>query len=237
MHLIDRGGLEGFRRILNYLKFNLLQRKMEYNTQREKMFIPEYGRNVQKMIHYVVSIEDREERNRTARFIVSVMANMHPTLRETNDFEHKLWDHMHIMADYKLDVDGAFDKPEAQIVKAHPNRIPYSEDQIRYKHYGKNMEKMIQAAIDMEEGEEKSVLVTIIANHMKKSYLNWNRDAVRDDLIIKQLDELSDKQLHLAQDVELTDASILVPPQKRVKKKKQSPKNSNPRRRNYSQRY
>ncbi len=209
---------------------------MEYNTQRKKMYIPEYGRNVQKMIDYAVIIKDREERNRTAKFIVSIMANMHPAIRETNDYEHKLWDHMFIMSGYKLDVDSPFPKPLPQIINSSPDKIAYSEDKIRYKHYGKNIEKIIKAAINMEDDEEKKALITIIANHMKKSYLIWNRNSVSDELIKRHLGELSKGILSVPEDVELTDAAILAPPLPRSKKKK-SQKSNNGRKRNYSSRY
>ncbi len=207
---------------------------MEYNTQRKKMIIPEYGRNVQKMIDYAVTIEDRDERNRTAKYIVSVMANMHPSIRETNDYEHKLWDHMFIMSDYRLDVDSPFPKPEPKTVNARPDKIPYSEDKIKYKHYGKNLEKIIDAAKDMEEGEEKDILTLFIANQMKKLYLTWNRDTVDDELILKQLEILSDGKLKLDKDTVLIESGQLVPQKTRNKKKK---KTSNGRKRNYSQRY
>ncbi len=194
---------------------------MEYNTQREKMNIPEYGRNVQKMINYAITVEDREERNKIARYIVSVMANMHPEIRESNDYEHKLWDHMHIIADYKLDVDGPYPKPEKETVKARPERINYSEDKIRYKHYGKNVEKIIETIIGMEDGEEKDTLIYILANHMKKSYLIWNRDAVTDEIIFKNIAELSRGKIKVPEGTVLLDSNVLAPQQKQSKKKKQ----------------
>jgi len=209
-------------------------KKMEYNTQRKKMIIPEYGRNVQKMIDYAVGIEDREERTKTAKFIVSVMANMHPAIRETNDYEHKLWDHMFIMSDFKLDVDAPFPKPEPKTVNSRPDKIPYSEDKIKYKHYGKNLEKIIDAAKNMEEGEEKEILTLFIANQMKKLYLTWNRDTVDDELILKQLEILSEGKLTLDKETVLIDSGQLVPQKSRNKKKKKA---SNGRKRNYSQRY
>ncbi len=198
---------------------------MEYNTQREKMNIPEYGRNVQKMIEYAITVEDREERNKIARYIVSVMANMHPEIRENIDYEHKLWDHMHIIANYRLDVDGPYPKPEKEAVKARPDKINYSEDNIRYKHYGKNVEKIIETIIGMEDGEEKDALIYILANHMKKSYLIWNRDAVTDDVIFKNISELSHGKITVPEGTVLLDSNILAPQQKQNKKKK-SKKNS-----------
>jgi len=212
---------------------------MEYNTQRKKMMIPEYGRNIQKMIDFVVTVEDRDQRNQLSKYIMHIMANMNPTVRETSNYKQKLWDHMHAMSNFKLDIEGPFPKPEPQTFFARPKKIPYSDDKIKYRHYGKNIEMMVQSILEMEEGEEKTVLVKILANHMKKSYLNWNRDSVSDLLIFKQLEELSGGKLKLTEDEHLTASSELITPvSKSQKKKKYSQKNSNNgRRRNYSQKY
>ena len=148
---------------------------MEYNTTREQMVIPEYGRNIQKMIQYICTIEDREKRNKAAKFIISVMAQMHPTVKESGDYKHKLWDHMYIISDFKLDVDAPFPPPPPLSLSTKPERLSYHDKEIEFKHYGKNIALMLEKAMEYEDGAEKDALVHAIANHMNKSYLNWNR--------------------------------------------------------------
>ena len=206
---------------------------MEYNTSRGIMAIPEYGRNVQKMVEYAVNVEDREIRLELARHIVSVMANMNPHIKATNDYEHRLWDHLYIISDFKLDVDGPFSPPEKKNVNKRPERLPYSEDHIRFKHYGLNLEKIIKKAMQLDEGPEKMEMVRMIANYMKRSYLSWNRDSVSDELIVAQLEELSGGKLKLGENETLIATSELLSAVKSAKRKKSSSKakeNNNPHR-------
>lgn len=197
---------------------------MEYNTSRENMTIPEYGRNVQKMVKYALAVEDRETRYGLARHIIDVMANMNPHIKTTIDYEHKLWDHLYIISDFKLDVDGPYPPPEKKDVFRRPERLPYSEDHIRYKHYGLNLEKMINKAIGLEDGLEKEEIVLLIANYMKRSYLTWNRDSVNDALILAQLEELSGGKLKLNEDAVLVATSDVLATNKAVKRKKSNQK-------------
>ncbi len=208
---------------------------MEYNTEREKLAIPEYGRNIQKMIEYAVNIEDREKRNKYARVIVNIMAQMNPSLREQNDFLHKLWDHMFIISDFKLDVDSPFPPPEKDIIKRKPDPIKYSDNKIKYRHYGKYVEKIIEKVTEMEDGPEKDELIRIIANHLKKSYLNWNRDSVNDETILKHLEQLSGGRLKLTEDQELVSTSELLSRNRSRKKNTNYRQNSNNKRRNHNQ--
>jgi hypothetical protein len=168
---------------------------MEYNTSLPKMIIPEYGRNIQKMIDFAMSVEDREERNRVARAIIDVMGQLNPHLRDVTDFKHKLWDHLFIISEFNLDVDSPYPKPTPETFQTKPDRVSYPSNDIRYKHYGKTVERIINKAKEYPEGDEKNALVEQIANLMKRSYLNWNRDSVNDEVIINQLDELSKGQL------------------------------------------
>ncbi len=193
---------------------------MEYNTIRKHLIIPEYGRNIQKMVEFALTIEDRDERNQFAKMIVQVMANMNTQLKDTNDFEQKLWDHLYIISDFKLDVDGPFPKPNRKDVYSKPEKVPYSEDHIKFKHYGLNLEKMIKTAIDMEDGDEKTQLVKWIANYMKRSYLTWNRDSVTDVVIYTQLNELAGGKLTLNVEDPLISASEVLPSGRNAKKKK-----------------
>ncbi|MDY0102784.1 MAG: DUF4290 domain-containing protein [Lentimicrobium sp.] len=183
---------------------------MDYNSTREKLIIPEYGRNVQQMAAYVVSVEDREKRTNLAKVLIGVMAQLHPENRDTADYKQKLWDHLHIISGFKLDVDGPYPAPSPDIIEKKPQQVPYPQNNIRFRPYGKNIEKIIHKACDFEEGAEKDALVKNIANHLKKSYLNWNRDSVNDELITGHLAELSHGKLKLSDDARLAHTNDLL---------------------------
>ena len=208
---------------------------MEYNTTRNQLVISEYGRNIQKMIEYAVTIEDRERRSRAAKVIVNVMAQMHPQVKETADYEQKLWDHLHLISDFKMDVDSPYPAPTRQAMEAKPERVPYQNNAIKFRQYGKNLENIIAHAIALEDGDEKNAFITNIANHIKKSYLNWNRDSVNDELIFEHLDVLSGGQLKMPEDGKLAHTGEILSKQKKKsfgKRKKDS--NNKGRNRNYS---
>lgn len=180
---------------------------MEYNTERPKMIIPEYGRNVQKMVTYLKTIEDRDRRNKNAQALIDVMGNLNPHLRDVPDFKHKLWDHLFIMSNFDLDVDSPYPIPEAKKFVEKPQTVPYSQSKIRYRYYGKMVELMIEEGIKMEDGEQKEMLKMAIANQMKKCYLQWNKDTVDDSTIIKHMDELSEGLLKMDPETQLTSAT------------------------------
>ncbi len=210
---------------------------MEYNTERAKMASPEYGRNVQRMIEFAISVKDREERNRVARAIISVMGQLNPHLRDVTDFKHKLWDHLFIIADFKLDVDSPYPIPNAATFQTKPDKVSYPDNKIKYRHYGRILEKIIQKAVEFEEGDEKNVLTEMIANSMKKSYLMWNRDSVTDDVIFQQLKELSKDQLQLDPNTKLVQVSDLpVVRQQQHSNNKNKNRNRNNRHRNNNNR-
>ena len=208
---------------------------MEYNTQREKLAIPEYGRNIQKMFEYTVGIEDREKRNKYARIIVNIMAQMNPSIREQSDYLHKLWDHLYIISDFKLDVDSPYPPPDKDLIRRKPDPVPYSDNNITFRHYGKYVERMIEKIAEMEDGPAKDELIKIIANHLKKSYLTWNRDSVNDETILKHLEELSGGRLKLTEDQELVSTSELLSRNRNRKKNNPYRQNNNNKRRNYNQ--
>lgn len=191
---------------------------MEYNTSRSKMSISEYGRNIQKMIEYIMSFDDREKRNQLTQATINVMGQLNPHLRDVNDFKHKLWDHLFIMSDFKLDVDSPYPIPSRNILTRKPERLEYASNNISFKHYGRHIERIIEKACELEEGAEKNALIKLIANHMKKSYLTWNRDAVTDEEIASHLNKLSRGRLQLSENVRLTQPNEV--PQKVNKKKK-----------------
>ena len=188
----------------------------DYNTQRKRMALPEYGRNVQKMVDHIKTIEDREERNRAAKTIIQIMGNLNPQIRDIGDFKHKLWDHLALIANFDLDIDSPFAAPEPSKFVEKPKSIPYKQGDIRFLHYGRIIELMIEAASEMQEGEEKEYLTTLIVNQMKKSYITWNRGQVSDEVIISDLKFLSGGKLKITDGVKILEVRELVPP---VKKK------------------
>lgn len=182
----------------------------DYNTQRKKLVLPEYGRNVYKMVEYLMTIEDREERNKAARAIISIMGNLNPHLRDVADFKHKLWDHLFIMSDFKLDIDSPYEKPTPEVLYEKPRAVPYSNYDIRYKHYGKIIELMISKAADYPEGKEREALIRLIANHMKKCYLTWNREVVNDDIIFDDLRNLSNGKIVIDNGMKLSETRDIL---------------------------
>jgi hypothetical protein len=196
---------------------------MDYNSTREKLKLPEYGRNVQNMVNHMLSIKDRDERTRCAYAIVSVMGNMFPHLRDISDFDQKLWDHLTIMSDFKLDIESPCPLPTEESIHITHEKLPYSDQHIKIKHYGINVEKMINLAAEMTDKKEKDQLVYLIANHMKKLFLQWNKDVVNDAKIFDDLHLLSQKRLEYSEkDFKLIDPKIVVT---RVKKRRNPNKN------------
>ncbi len=170
---------------------------MEYNTTRGRLIIPEYGRNVQKMIEAAVKEQDREQRNKLARVIIKVMGQINPHLRDIADFNHKLWDHLFIISEFKLDVESPYPIPTSQILDVKPEKLLYKTKKFKYMHYGRNIEMIIEKIATLEEGPIRTRLSEGIAHHMKKSYLNWNRESVHDDLILEHLEIMSKGRIRL----------------------------------------
>ncbi len=199
----------------------------DYNTQRKRMALPEYGRNVQRMVDHVKTLKDRDERNRAAKTVIQVMGNLNPHLRDIGDFKHKLWDHLSIIAELDLDIDSPYPAPEASKLVEKPNTIPYSQGNIRWLHYGRIIELMIKAACDLEEGEEKEYLTTLIVNQMKKSYITWNRSQVPDEVIINDMKLLSRGRLKMTEGVRILEVRELMPQPKKKPQGKPQHKQSN----------
>ena len=205
---------------------------LEYNTIREDLIIPEYGRHIQKMIHHASSQKSKDERNRIAKSVISVMGNLQPHLRDVSDFQHKLWDQLFIMSDFKLDVDSPFEKPKKEELLAKPDPLSYPQSFPKYRFYGNNIKIMIDEAVKWDSGDKKEALVYIIANHMKKCFLNWNKDSVEDQVIFDHLYELSNSKIDLRNSKEsLLDASVLMRSKKRFSNKKYFKKNNKGRKR------
>jgi hypothetical protein len=185
---------------------------MEYNTTEEKLILPEYGRNIQKMANYLVNIEDRERRTKAAHELVGVMASLTPTpsQRDVKEFKQKLWDHLALMTNYKLDIDYPFpiNRPETRRKLDLP---VYSTNRIARRHYGKITEELIKKAILLDDGDEKRWLVQLIANYMKKQYIAWNMNTVNDDIIYKDFIEMSHGKLDIDTSVRIYVAPNMLP--------------------------
>jgi hypothetical protein len=210
-----------------------LKDNLEYNTIREDLIIPEYGRHIQKMIHHASSQKSKDERNKIAKSIISVMGNLQPHLRDVSDFQHKLWDQLFIMSDFKLDVDSPFEKPKKEELLAKPDPLSYPQNFPKYRFYGNNIKIMIDEAVKWDSGEMKDALVLTIANHMKKCFLNWNKDSVKDQVIFDHLYELSETNIDIRDSKdELLDSALLLRSRKKFSNKK-FPKKNNKNRKRY----
>lgn len=170
---------------------------LTYNTQLKKLVLPEYGRNIQQMVDHCLTIEDKEERTRCAYSIINTMGNLFPNLRDIEDFKHKLWDHLAIMSDFKLDIDYSCDVIKPESLNSFPEKVDYYTSPIKYRHYGRSIELMIAKASSMPEGEERDALILLVANHMKKLMLSVNSEGVDDTKILKDLRELSHGAINL----------------------------------------
>lgn len=182
---------------------------MEYNTSLPRLIIPEYGRNVQKMVDHLLTLEDDEERNKQAQNLVEIIGNLNPQVRDVPDFKHKLWDHLFIMSDFKLKVDSPYPLPSEETFKEKPELLEYPRNNRKYRHYGNIIRKMIDYAVKQPAGEEKERLKVAIANHMKKTYLIWNKDTVDDQVILNEMNALAEGQFQL-DDMNLKDKQDLV---------------------------
>lgn len=184
----------------------------DYNSTRPKLILAEYGRNVQNMVDYICALPTKDERNRHAQVVIDMMGFLNPHLRDVADFKHKLWDHLHIISDFKIDVDSPYPIPDRTAIHPKPELLEYPQHRIRFKHYGHTIEKMIERARKINDPEKKKSMTHAIANFMKMAYATWNKDSVEDDLIITDLRELSNAELQLGPDVSLTKLDFKTPP-------------------------
>jgi len=203
--------------------------ELEYNTTRKHLILAEYGRSLQKTVEYILTFEDKEIRTRLAKTVINVMAQLSPQVKDNADYKQKLWDHLYIISDFKLDVDAPYPPPSQEVLVRKPEKIKYAVKNLRYGHYGKNIENMIKQTTLLEDSPEKAVLVNNIANHLKKTYLIWNRDSVNDEVIYGQLSELAGGKLKLDTETRLNNTNDILA-QNVIKKKKfftKDNKNSN----------
>ena len=193
---------------------------MKYNTARDHLVLPEYGRNVQKMVDHATTIQNKEERNKCVKTIIDFMGQMNPQLRDLKEFNHKLWDHLFIISKFQLEADSPYPLPEPKKLDERPEKMPYPKNKIKFPFYGAALENMIRYAVNQNEGRDKEIMTGMIANHMKKSYLLFNKHSVSNDTIILHLKQLSDNKLILPKDFEFIRSSSVINKSQRNYKKK-----------------
>ena len=193
---------------------------MEYNTARNQLILPEYGRHVQKMVEYATTLNDKKERTKCVNAIIDFMGQMNPHLRDIKEFTHKLWDHLYIMSEFKIDAESPYPIPEIEKLQEKPKKMPYPKNKIKFPFYGAALENMIQFTVAMDEGRQKEIMTGMVANHMKKSYLLFNKHSVSNDTIKLHLDQLSDNKLKVPADFEFIRSESVVTRNPKVYKKK-----------------
>ena len=176
---------------------------MDYNTQRDKLQMPEYGRHVQDMINYVKNLPDKEKRNEQIQAVVQVMGTLNPQLRDIDDFKHKLWDHVHIISDFDIDIDSPYPTPTRETLSARPNPIPLEKSPVKASHYGRNIQNMIEVIAQRPDDEVKTHMIRTLASYMKQQYLIWNKDSVSEETIFNDIYKLSDGRITVPADVHI----------------------------------
>lgn len=186
---------------------------MDYNTQRAQLKLPEYGRTIQQMIDFCCTIEDRDERTKAAHSLIAIMGNMNPHLRDVADFKHKLWDHLAIMSDFKLDIEWPYPLPDMELLSEKPEKLPYSDNRFKFRHYGKFIEGILKRINEIEDADKKNALIEMMANHMKRSYMSWKKETITDDIIFKELEIITRGEVQVPENLKLGDfREILAQP-------------------------
>ncbi|MCG8391325.1 MAG: DUF4290 domain-containing protein [Cytophagales bacterium] len=170
---------------------------MDYNTSLPRLILKEYGRNIQKLVNYLGTIEDEEERLKNAHTLVELMKQIAPSVKETNETNQKLWDDMHIMSEFNLDIDGPYPVPEKDVLNKKPERVPYVNNRIKYKHYGRNIELLVKEAIKKEDPQEREDAIIYIGKLMKSFYSSWNKEVIEDAVILENIKAISDGALDI----------------------------------------
>ena len=180
---------------------------LDYNTEREKLTMPEYGRNVLKMIEKLKEIPDRDKRSEQALAVVKVMETLNPQVHAQDNYEHKLWDHLYMMAGYDLDVDSPYPRPVAEEFNTDPVPIPMKGTKIKASHYGRNIEKIINLLCEVPDGDAKNEMIRSLAIYMRQQYLIWNKDSVADETIFNDIEKLSDYRIRVPDTITLSKIS------------------------------
>ena len=214
--------------------------KLLYNTERIKLWMPEYGRNVQKMVDYLKTIEDRGKRNEQAKAIVKVMEILNPHVHVQENWEQKLWDHLHVISGFGLDIDSPYPAPKMENFNKRPELVPLKNKPIKAHHYGRNIESIIDLIAEQEDGEVKTSMIRSLAIYMRQQYLIWNKDTVADETIFQDIEKLSDFRIKVPEGLQLsrvsTDMNYSRPSLNPVKSNKQNHRQKNGNNKNWKQR-
>ena len=190
---------------------------MKYNTQQDKLVLPEYGRNIQSMVNYAMTIQDREERTRCANTIIQIMGNLFPHLRDVEEFNHKLWDHLAVMSNFKLDIDYPYEIIKEDNLYTKPDIVKYKTSNIRYRHYGVILQNMLEKTVQMEDSPEKDSVISLIGNHMRRSYIKMtNENDVDSEKICKDIREYTNNKIDI-DPATLKFETLKISPQKKNK--------------------
>src|SRR5665213_2836848 len=201
--------------------------EFDYNSTRNKLILSEYGRNVQNMVKYIVALPTKEERNKYAQVVIDRMGCLKPHLRDVAAFKHKLWCHLHIISAFQIDVDSPYPKPSPEAIHLKPEPLKYPHQRIKYKHYGKTIELMIEKAKSIDDPERKRYMVQAIANFMKMAYVQWNKDSVTDESILCDLHNLSGGQLKLEENINLNRVEYRAAPRENSNQNNRGRNNNN----------
>ncbi|QHT69795.1 DUF4290 domain-containing protein [Rhodocytophaga rosea] len=169
-----------------------------YNTQQNDLILKEYGRNVQKLVDHIITIEDRDKRNKYAQILVELMRQIHPNMRDNQDYSNKLWDDLYILSQFNLEVDAPYPMPEKDALGKKPKMVAYNTHELHYKHYGRNVELLIEKAIAMENPDDRFNAIIYIGRLMKSFYGTWNKENVDDAVIVEHLREMSENKLNIS---------------------------------------
>lgn len=199
----------------------------EYNTGRSHLILKEYGRNVQKLVEYLSTIEEKEKRTKYAHTLIDLMRQITPAHKDNADSPQKFWDDLYIMSNFKLDIDGPYPEPEKEVLEKKPEKVTYQYNKIRYRHYGKNLELLIEKAIGMEDAKEKEAAIIYMGKLMKSFYATWNNDFIEDDVLVKQISDMSKGKLTI--DLEMVKKDNLFEVLYKEKKRVNIPSNSSSR--------
>lgn len=172
----------------------------EYNTGKSKLILKEYGRNIQKLAEHIKTIDDRNKRTQFAYTLIELMSqlNPNPSVKESGENQQKLWDDLFIMTDFTLDVDAPFPKPEPDVLFKKPRRLSYNDEPVVYKHYGKNIEKLVERACAIEDPEERKSATIYLGRLMKNFYMSWNKENIDDEVIMRHINEMAGGRLNLS---------------------------------------
>jgi len=185
---------------------------MEYNTQKDPLVLKEYGRNVQKLVEYISTLDAKEERTAYAHALISLMKALNPSVKENSDNPQRIWDHLYVMANFDLDIDGPFPIPEADVLNKPPQRLGYRKDEVKFRHYGRNVELLVKSAIELEDPDEQYQACIKIGKLMKAFYAAWNKESIEDMTIVTHMKQLSGGKLDLTKQLEEANGVIFEKP-------------------------